>query len=444
MDKLEKLASLTKRRGFIYQCSEIYGGISGMWDYGPLGVEVKKNVKDYWWESMVQRKENIVGADGSIIMNPKVWEASGHLDSFSDPLVQCTECKKRFRADHVEGENCPECGSELGEKKEFNLLVDAYLGSVEGEKRKVYLRGEITQGAHVNFKQVINSSRVQVPFGIAQTGKAFRNEITPAKLSFRSREFEQMELQFYVHPSNAEDWMKKWKQRRLEWYKDIGFNEENIRFRQHEKDEMAHYARDAWDLEYNLGEEWMEFEGVHNRGDWDLKKHQEHSGKDFEVRDPETGEKFLPWIVETSGGVDRVTLFLIAEALEEEKLDNGNERTVLKFDPKIAPYKVAVFPLLSNKEKLVEKAREVYKNLQKEWMVDWDQRGNIGKRYRYQDEAGTKACVTIDFDTLEDETVTIRDRDTMEQVRVELDNLKSALSDLMEGDPIEKLGELVD
>lgn len=429
MKKLEKITSLAKRRGFIFPSSEIYGGIAGMWDYGPLGVELKNNIKKEFWKYTVQNRNNVVGLDGSIIMNPKVWEASGHVESFTDPLVECKKCKKRFRADHLQEqgvEKCPDCGGELGEERTFNLLVEAYLGAVEGSKLKAYLRGEITQGVHTNFKQVLSSTRVGIPFGIAQIGKAFRNEITPGKLTFRSREFEQMELQFYIKPTEEESnkWFEYWKQERMDWYLSLGINKDNVRFRQHGSDERAHYAQDAWDIEYNLDEDWLEFEGIHHRGDWDLSRHQEFSGEDMTYFDESSKERFLPWIIETSGGVDRTALFFLADAYEE---DEENDRTVLKLHPKLAPYKAAVFPLLSNKPELVEKAKGVYDLLKEDFMIDWDGRGNIGKRYRYQDEMGTPYCITIDFDSLEDETVTVRDRDTMEQIRVNIDKLSDYL-----------------
>ncbi len=434
---LEKISSLAKRRGFIYQGSSIYGGLAGTWDYGPLGVELKKNIKDEFWKTIVQKRDDVVGLDGSIIMKRDVWEASGHLDSFSDPLVECKKCHKRFRADTLEeaGEGikkCPECGGEMTEPKEFNLMVQTELGSVEGSKTTTFLRGEITQGVHTNFKNVLDSTRVQVPFGIAQIGKAFRNEITPGQLTFRSREFEQMELQFYIKPEEEESkkWYEYWKSQRIEWYKNLGINESNLRFRQHEEDERAHYAQDAWDIEYNLDGEWKEFEGVHHRGDWDIKQHMEHSGEDFRYTNPETHDKYLPWIIETSGGVDRAALFFLIDAYEE---DNENNRTVLKLHPKLAPYKVAVFPLLANKPELVEKAKEVYNNLKEKWMTDWDARGNIGKRYRYQDEIGTPFCITYDFDSLEDNAVTVRDRDTMKQDRVKIEELENYLTKKLNG-----------
>ncbi|MEX1014461.1 MAG: glycine--tRNA ligase [Candidatus Paceibacterota bacterium] len=428
MSILEKITSLSKRRGFIYPDSEIYGGMKGSWDYGPLGSQMKKNIKDLFWKEMVQKNNNIIGIDASIVMNPKVWEASGHVESFTDPLVECKKCKKRFRADHIETKKCPSCGGELGEARVFNLLVEASFGAVEGEKQAVYLRGEITQGVHTNFKQILDTTRIQIPFGVAQFGKAFRNEITPGKLTFRSREFEQMELQFYVKPEEKESskWFNFWQNERMNWYKNLGIKKENLKFREHGSDELAHYAKMAVDIEYKMGDEWLELEGIHHRGDWDLKRHQEYSGQSMEYLDNKTNEKFIPWIIETSGGIDRAALFMLVDAYFE---DEENNRTVLKLHPKIAPYKAAVFPLLSNKPELVNKAKSVYEDLKEEFNIDWDDRGNIGKRYKYQDEMGTPLCVTIDFDTLEDNTVTIRDRDTMKQVRVKINEIKNHIEE---------------
>jgi len=429
MSTLEKITSLAKRRGFIYPGSSIYGGLGGIWDYGPLGTELKRNIKNEYWRNMVQLRGDVVGVDASIIMHQRVWEASGHLESFTDPLAECTKCKKRFRADHI-GNTCPECGGKLGEPRRFNLLVETHLGALEDKRQAAYLRGEITQGVHTNFKNVLDSTRVQIPFGIAQIGKAFRNEITPGQLTFRSREFEQMELQFYIKPEEKEarKWYEYWKNERINWYENLGIRPENMRWRQHKPDERAHYARDAWDIEYRLESEWKEFEGIHNRGDWDLKRHQEHSGEDMRYTDPDTGENYLPWIIETSGGVDRAALFLLIDAYNEEEV--GSEtRIVLKLHPKLAPYKTAVFPLLANKPELVKKAKGVYNTLKQRWMAAWDDRGNIGKRYRYQDESGTPFCVTVDFDSLEHDDVTVRDRDTMKQERVKIGELEHYLEE---------------
>jgi glycyl-tRNA synthetase len=440
MDIFEKISGLAKRRGFIYQGSEIYGGLAGTWDYGPLGVELKRNVKNEYWKTMVQMRDDVVGLDAAIIMNPKVWEASGHLSSFSDPLVECKKCHKRFRADQV-GKKCEECGGEFTEPKQFNLMVETYLGVVEGEKMKTYLRGEITQGVHVNFKNVLSSTRVKIPFGVAQIGKAFRNEITPSGFTFRSREFEQMELQFYTKPENDESmkWFEYWKEERRKWYLSLGMREENLRFFEHPKDKLAHYARAAFDIEYNTEGDWKEMEGIHHRGDWDVKQHQDFSKEDLTYFDEEKKERYIPHIIETSGGVDRATLFFLMDAYREERITNnkqpttdseGNSETriVLKLHPRLAPYKAAVFPLLANKPDLVNLAKSIYDNLKTEFSVTLDERGNIGKRYRAQDEAGTPFCITVDFESLENNDVTIRDRDTMEQERVPID----ALSDFLE------------
>jgi len=427
---MNKVVALCKRRGFIYPGSEIYGGLGGTWDYGPLGTELKRNVKNQWWKDMVQLREDVVGIDGAIMMNPKVWEASGHVEAFTDPLVECKKCHKRFRADKIEGleEKCIDgtLNHEFTEAQKFNLLVKAYLGVIEGKQSEIYLRGEITQGVHVNFKNVLDSTRVRIPFGIAQIGKAFRNEITPGNFTFRSREFEQMENQFYIEPKEAEGkkWFEYWKRMRLNWYLSLGIKKENLRLRDHEEGERAHYARAATDIEYNAPFGWSEFEGIHHRGDWDLSRHQQYSGQNMQYRDPETNEEYLPWVIETSGGVDRATLFFLIDAYQED-----GKRVFLKLHPKLAPYKVAVFPLLSNKPDLVKKAKEIYLDLKQDFMVAFDGRGNIGGRYASQDEMGTPFCITVDFISLEDEKVTIRDRDSSKQERVKIVDLHSYIND---------------
>jgi glycyl-tRNA synthetase len=450
-DLMIKLVSLCKRRGFIYPGSEIYGGLKGTWDYGPLGAELKFNIKEEWWKTMVKKRDDVFGISTSIIMNPKVWEGSGHIQSFADPLIECKTCHQRFKADqkeqiaeHEKGHAKNKEKIEWTEPKKFNLLVEVKLGVVEGEKNITYLRGEITQGVHVNFKNILNSTRTKIPFGIAQIGKAFRNEITPGNFTYRSIEFEQMELQYYVKPDEKESMRQYdfWKEIRMNWYKDLGIKKENLRFREHAKNELAHYARAAWDIEYNtpfgsprFGEAgWQECEGIHHRGDWDLSRHQQYSGQDMSYFDAETKEKFIPWVIETSGGVDRAALFFLIDAYHEEKDPEGNGagRIVLKLHPKLAPYKVAVFPLLANKPKLVEKAREIYLDLKKEFSVAWDDRGNIGKRYFSQDEIGTPFCVTIDFDTLEKDDVTVRDRNNMKQERVKIKELKNYIRDKLD------------
>jgi len=427
---MQKIVALSKRRGFIYPGSEIYGGLAGTWDYGPVGVLLKKNLKDLWWKDMVQLREDIVGVDAAIMMNPKAWEASGHVEAFSDPLVECKLCHKRYRADKAEEirehgiKEHPGLIADWTPPEQFNLLVKAYLGVLESDKQEIYLRGEITNGVHVNFKNVLDSTRVKIPFGIAQIGKAFRNEITPGNFTFRSREFEQMEVQFYIKPDEEEGkkWFEYWKQNRMEWYLSLGLKKENLRFRDHAPDERAHYAKAACDIEYNAPFGWSEFMGIHHRGDFDLSRHQKYSGQDMKYRDPQTGEEYIPYDIETSAGVDRSTLFLLIDAYTE---DNG--RVLLKLHPSLSPYKVAVFPLLANKPELVDLARKIYVDLKSQMMIAWDDRGNIGKRYASQDEIGTPFCITVDFQTLKDEMVTIRDRDSSKQERVNISDVKDYL-----------------
>lgn len=431
---MQKIVSLCKRRGFVFPGSEIYGGLTGTWDYGPLGSQLKKNLKDWWWEDMVSKRDNIVGVDAAIMMNPKAWEASGHLEAFCDPLVECKLCHLRFREDKPEEIKAHEKEHqkkdeivEWTEAQKFNLLVKSYLGVVEGKQSEIFLRGEITNGVQVNFKNVLDSTRIKIPFGVAQMGKAFRNEITPGNFTFRSREFEQMEVQFYVKPDGeeAQKWFEYWKKDRMDWYIKLGINPEKLRFRDHADNERAHYAKAATDIEYYAPWGWDEFMGIHNRGDWDLSRHMKFSGQDMRYRDPETNEEYIPYDIETSAGVDRSLLFVLIDAYSED-----GERTVLKLHPRLAPYKVAVFPLVANKPDLVEKARKVYQQLKEElFFVAWDDRGNIGKRYYSQDEISTPFCVTCDFQTLEDDTVTIRDRDTMRQERIKLAGLVKTLKE---------------
>lgn len=421
-DLLEKVVSLCKRRGFVFPGSEIYGGLAGFYDYGPLGVEMKNNLKSLWWKWMTQEHEDIVGIDGAIITNPKVWEASGHVKSFVDPLVECKKCHHRFKADDITGDKCPDCGGALTEPKFFNTLVPTELGIIEGEKTEAYLRGEACQTIYLDYKSVMDSTRVKIPFGICQIGKAFRNEVTPGNFLFRQREFEQWDLQWFCHPSEMERWFDYWKMERMNWYKSIFTNPDKLGFYEHEK--LAHYAKKAFDIEYKASPIGKEMEGIHWRGDWDLSRHSEYSGQDLSYLDPETNEKFVPNIVETSGGVDRTFLFLMLDAYHED-----GDRVVLKLKPELAPYKAAVFPLLKNKPELVEKARGVFKDLKKKTGLNivWDDRGNIGKRYYSQDEIGTPVCITVDFQTLEDNTVTIRDRDTAEQKRVKIEDVDSLI-----------------
>jgi len=415
---MDKMASLCKRRGFIFPSSEIYGGIQGFWDYGPLGVELKNNIKKEWWKKMVYGREDVVGIDAAIIMNPQVWKASGHLEALVDPLVECKICHTRVRADNEEAIKAHENEhkdekAQWTEAKSFNLMTEVYLGVTE-PKQKAYLRGEITQGVFVNFENIVSSSRVAIPFGIAQIGKAFRNEITPGNFTFRSREFEQMELEYFVKPDEekSRETFEYFKKLRMDWYVSLGIKSENLRFRDHADDERAHYARYATDIQYNSPFGWQEFEGIHHRGEYDLKNHK------LSYQDKETGEKYIPWVIETSGGVDRATLFFLLDSYYGD-----DKRVVLKLDPKLAPYKVAIFPLLANKPELVEKAKEIYLRLKREFNTVFDDRGNIGKRYFAQDEIGTPWCITVDFDTLKDGAVTVRDRDSAKQERVGIDKL---------------------
>lgn len=426
MALMDNIAALAKRRGIIYPGSEIYGGIAGFWDYGPLGVELKNNIKRAWWQRVVYEREDVVGLDGAIVMNPKVWEASGHTSSFTDPLVECKVCHKRFRFDKPEQlaahENEHTERVEWTEPKTFNLLTEVLLGVTE-PKMTAYLRGEITQGVFVNFRNVVDSTRVKVPFGIAQIGKAFRNEITPGNFTYRSREFEQMELEYFVKPDEKEasELFEFWKQERMRWYVSLGMTKDSLRFREHATDERAHYARFAVDIEYNAPFGWSEFEGIHHRGDWDLSRHH------LSYTDPDTNETYTPWVLETSGGVDRAALFFLVNAYVQEE-----KRIILKLHPKLAPVKLAVFPLVANKTDIVAKAKQVYVMLKKSFIAAWDDRGNIGKRYLAQDEIGTPWCVTIDYDTLVDDTVTVRDRDTTKQTRINISQLQTYIQEKLE------------
>ena len=433
LESFEKLVSLSKRRGFIFQSSEIYGGINACYDYGPLGVELKRNVKQMWWNAMTRAYDNIVGLDAAILMHPKVWEASGHVAGFTDPLVDCKSCKTRFREDALPVENmnsheCPKCGGELTESRQFNLMFKTQMGAVEDTSSTIYLRPETAQGIFVNFTNVVDTSRMQIPFGIAQIGKAFRNEITPGNFIFRTREFEQMEMQFFVKPEEADKWFEIWKERRKAFYDTIGIDQVRLRFHEHGPTELAHYARAAFDVEYDFPIGWSELEGIHNRSDFDLRQHEEFSGKKMSYVDPQTNERYTPFIIETSAGCDRTTLALLCEAYEEETLADGSVRTVMHFHPKIAPIKVAILPLVK-KGGLSELASEVKDDLKKHFNVFYDEKGAIGRRYRRMDEAGTPYCVTIDFDTLEDKAVTVRDRDSMEQIRVPLADLQGWLAE---------------
>lgn len=422
---MEKVVSLCKRRGFVYPGSEIYGGFQGFYDFGPLGVEMKNNLKRLWWKWMTVESENIVGIDGAIITHPRVWEASGHIKSFVDPLSECKSCHRRFKADDLMEFKCPDCGGELTEPKNFNILVPTEIGVIEGEKTKAYLRGEACQTIYLDFKNVLNSTRLKIPFGICQIGKAFRNEVTPGNFLLRQREFEQWDLQWFCPPSEMEKWFEFWREKRMAWFKSLFTNPGRLIFYEHVK--LAHYAKKAFDIHYKDSPcEIREIEGIHWRGDWDLSRHGEYSGQDLSYTDPETKENFIPNIVETSGGVDRTFLFLLIDAYAEE-----GERIVLKLNPKVAPYKVAVFPLLANKPDLVEKARKIYNDLRQDLVVAWDDRGNIGKRYFSQDEIGTPWCLTVDFQTLKDDTITVRDRDTTKQERIKVDKLEDYFQNLL-------------
>ena len=424
---MEKLTSLAKRRGYVFQSSEIYGGINSCYDYGPLGTELKKNIKELWWRSLVYERDDIEGLDASILMHPKVWKASGHVDGFTDPLVDCKKCRNRFRADQIDrSKGCPNCGGELTEPRMFNLMFKTFMGPVEDEASIVYMRPETAQGIYVNFHNVKEASRQKVPFGIAQIGKAFRNEITPGNFIFRTREFEQMEMQFFVKPGNDEQWFHFWKEQRIAWYDRLGIHKEKLRFHQHSQKELAHYAKAAFDIEYEFPFGWSEIEGIHNRTDFDLSRHQEFSSKDLRYFDQEAGEKYLPFIIETSTGVDRLMLTVLVDAYEEQP-----ERVVLHLKPQIAPIKAAVFPLV-NKEGMPEVTLKLFNDLKRDFKVFYDDAGSVGRRYRRQDEAGTPYCITIDGQTLQDQTVTIRDRDSMEQFRISSEKVYEFLKEHIE------------
>ena len=423
-DTMEKLVSLCKRRGYIFQSSEIYGGLTSCWDYGPLGAELKRNLKNYWWDAMTNRRDDIEGLDASILMHPEVWRTSGHVEEFNDPMVDCRTCKARFRADQLDQARCPnkpskspiEHGCDLTEIKQFNLMFKTFMGPVEDTSNMIYLRPETAQGIYVNFLNVKNSSRQKIPFGIAQIGKAFRNEITPGNFIFRTREFEQMEMQFFVHPTEDEKWFEYWKQQRWDWYESLGLNMSKLRWHEHGPDELAHYAKAAYDVEYEFPFGWQELEGVHNRTDFDLSRHMKATGKDMSYKDERFDEKFVPYIVETSAGCDRTLLTLLCDAYDEVEI-KGEKRVFLRLSPKVAPIKAAIFPLVK-KDGMPEFAEKVYNNLKKQFKVFYDVSGAVGRRYARMDEAGTPYCITIDGQTLEDETMTLRDRDTMEQTRM--------------------------
>lgn len=451
---MDKIVALSKGRGFVFPGSEIYGGLANTWDYGPLGIELKNNIKKAWWKKFIQESPYNVGMDAAILMNPKTWEASGHIAGFNDPLMDCRACKSRFRADHIienylkdKGETvtvdgwsnqkmekfvkdnqipCPDCGKhDFTDIRQFNLMFKTYQGVTEDSQSEIFLRPETAQGIFVNFKNVQRTTRKKLPFGIGQIGKSFRNEITPGNFIFRTREFEQMELEFFCSPDEDLKWFDYWRTFCKDWIVNLGIDPNNLRMRDHGKEELSHYSKATTDIEYRYPFGWGELWGIADRTDYDLKQHAEHSGENFNYLDPTTNEQYVPYCVEPSVGVDRLFLMFLCEAYTEEKLENGDIRTVLKLHPALAPFKAAILPL---SKKLRDKADDVYSMLRKNFMVDYDESGSIGRRYRRQDEIGTPFCITIDFDTLEDNTVTIRYRDSMEQIRVSIDELESFLS----------------
>jgi len=418
---MDKIVSLCKRRGFVFPSSEIYGGFSSTWDYGPLGSLLKNNVKNAWIRSVVQERDDMVLLDAAILMHPQVWQASGHLDNFTDPLVDCKSCKQRFRADQVEGDRCSACGGELTEARQFNMMFKTFVGPVEEDADVAYLRPETAQGIFANFKNVATATRRKLPFGIAQVGKAFRNEITPGNFTFRTREFEQMEIEYFVAPGTDDEWHKHWVDARLDWYRRLGMNMENLKLREHERSELAHYAKATVDIEYLFPFGWSELEGIANRTDFDLRQHQEHSGEDLTYFDDQNNNRFLPYVIEPSAGADRSTLAFLVDAYVEEP-DKDETRVVLKLHRELAPIKVAFLPL-SKKPVLAELTRKAQKLVSPLLMTQYDDTQSIGRRYRRQDEIGTPYCITVDFQSLEDDAATIRERDSMGQVRVPIAEL---------------------
>jgi glycyl-tRNA synthetase len=433
-DLMEAVTSLAKRRGIAFQSSEIYGGLRSSWDYGPLGVELRRNIRRSWWRSMVQLRDDVVGLEAAIIMSPKVWEASGHVAGFHDPLVECLNCHQRFREDHLgDDPTCPNCGQKrFTEPQQFNMMFKTHMGPVEDESSGTYLRPETAQGMFVDFALVQQAARKKIPFGIAQIGKSFRNEITPGNFIFRTREFEQMEMEYFVEPGADDEWFEYWINERMQWYVDLGIRKEKLRLRPHEPDELAHYAKAASDVEYEFPFGWQEVEGIANRTDFDLKAHQEASGEDLTFFDQEKDERYLPYVVEPAAGVDRILLTALVDAYREEEAPTAKggteKRTYLALHRDLAPTKVAVLPLSRN-EQLTPDARGVFDLVKRAWMCDFDDAGSIGRRYRRQDEVGTPFCVTVDFDTLEDRQVTVRERDSMTQDRIPLENLVAYLAE---------------
>ena len=434
---MEKLLSLSKRRGFLFQSSEIYGGLNATWDYGPLGAELKRNVKDAWWRSMVQHRDDTVGFDSAILMHPSTWQASGHLGNFSDPLVECSSCHRRFRDDDLDSTDCPSCGHKLSDPRQFNLMFKTFMGPVEDTASEIYLRPETAQGIYVNFRNVVNSTRRKLPFGIAQIGKAFRNEITPGNSTFRTREFEIMELEFFVRPGADEEWHNYWIEQRLDWFISHGINKENLRLRPHRQDELAHYAKAVYDIEYRFPWGWAELEGIANRTDFDLRQHADHSGQDLTYFDDQTQERFFPYVIEPSCGADRAALAFLLDAYQEETIPpskpNGKAetRTLLRLHRHLAPITVSVLPLSRN-QRLVPTARKVHALIRRSFNTLYDDAQSIGRRYRRQDEIGTPYCVTVDFDTLDDNQVTLRDRNTMLQLRIPISRINQVIADKLE------------
>jgi glycyl-tRNA synthetase len=459
MDNLmEKVVALCKRRAFVYPGSEIYGGLANTWDYGPYGSQLKKNIKDFWWSTFVKRRRDIVGLDSAILMNPKVWEASGHVGNFSDPLMDCKNCKERIRGDKLIEENlgleaavgksldevtkivkennlkCPKCGkTDFTEARSFNLMFKTHQGVTEETAQAIYLRPETAQGIFVNFKNIIQTSRQRIPFGIAQIGKAFRNEITPGNFTYRTREFEQMEIEYFISPDDKKAIKKSfddWKKVCKKWYLDLGVKEKNLRYREHDKDELSHYSSMTFDIEYKFPFGWGELMGIAYRGDFDLAQHEKFSEKDLKYTDPQTNKKYLPHVIEPSFGTDRATLITLLDAYDEDEV-GGENRVVMRFDPKIAPIKAAIFPLMKKPE-LIKLAQKIFNELNLDYDLEYDEAGAIGKRYRRQDEIGTPFCITIDFDSLDDKKVTLRDRDTTKQKRVEITKLPEILKEKLQ------------
>ena len=431
-NSLEKIVNLCKRRGFVFPSSDMYGGFESCYDYGFLGTLLGNNIKQSWWKNMTQYREDIVGIDASILMSPRVWEASGHLTAgFSDALVECKKCHHRFRKDYLKENKCPDCGGELTKEKKFNLMMKTFIGPIENDVATTFLRGETCQGIYMNYRAMKDAMRLKIPFGIAQIGKAFRNEITPRYFIFKTREFEQMEMQYFVSPNKTEKkkWFEYWKKERQNWYSNLGLKKENLRFREHSSKELAHYAQRAVDIEYKFPWGWDEIEGIHDRGDWDLSNHSKHSGQDLTYIDTETKKKFIPHIIETSAGVARSFLAFMVDAYTEIEggrttttESNKEKETVLRLHHNLAPVKIAVLPL-SKKDSLKKITKEIYHNLRKYWIVQYDEASSIGRRYRRQDEIGTPYCLTVDFDSIEDKKVTVRDRDTMKQERINISDL---------------------